>query len=291
MPKSNLFAWFAVVALALTAPLTVAVTLISSTLDQSAFDLVKGHLFPEVGIFYGMLFLSVGVAWRTIEQQRRALARADETRQHLAAIVESSEDAIYTTDTELRITSWNQGAQQTFGYTPKEIIGSSVRVMVPPERVQEVAYIVGHVDADGFVAPVETQRLAKDGRRVDVSLAVFAMKGHNGRTLGLSAIARDITERKKAEEAMRHLAAIVESSDDAIISQAMHGKIASWNAAAERMFGYTSQEAVGLDIAILVPEGLEDELPVSSPASAVGNGWNTSRRRGFGRMAVSSKCP
>ena len=125
---------------------------------------------------------------------------AEEERARLAAIVRSSEDAIFGKTLEGTITSWNPGAQKIYGYSSKEAVGSPVSMLVPPEVSDEVPAILEKVRS-GEVVAHETVRLTKDGRRIDVSLTVSPIRGSEDEVVGASTIARDVTERKRAEEA------------------------------------------------------------------------------------------
>ena len=100
----------------------------------------------------------------------------------------------------------------------------------------------------------ETVRQTKDGRRIPISLTVSPIRNAEGRIIGASKVARDITERQQSEELRARLAAIVDSSDDAIVSKTLDGVITSWNRGAERLFGYTAAEAIGQHISLIIPE-------------------------------------
>ncbi len=103
--------------------------------------------------------------------------------------------------------------------------------------------------------------MRKDGTLADVSLSISPIKDKSDKIVGASSIKRDITKQKRAEEGRSLLAAIVESSDNAIISKTMDGVITSWNAGAERIFGYSASEVIGENISIIVPPGHHDEIP------------------------------
>jgi PAS domain S-box-containing protein len=121
----------------------------------------------------------------------------------LAAIVESSDDAIVSKDLNGVITSWNAGAQRIFGYTEPEVLGLPITVIVPPELISEEAGILRRLRAGDHIQHYETIRVTKQGKRVDVSLTISPMKDAQGRVVGASKIARDTTERKRAEEALQ----------------------------------------------------------------------------------------
>ena len=133
------------------------------------------------------------------EQAAETHRTAGEMAARLAAIVESSEDAILGKSLDGIITSWNAGAQRLFGYSAAEIVGRSVMMLVPPERAEEEAQILERVGAGLRIAPFETARLHKDGTLVEVSLAVSPVRDTSGRLVGAATIARDMSERRQAE--------------------------------------------------------------------------------------------
>ena len=117
----------------------------------------------------------------------------DETVALLAAIVESSHDAIVSKDLDGIVTSWNLGAERIFGYTAEEMIGKSIRLLIPAERLSEEDFILERVRRGERVDHFDTVRLRKGGRPIDVSLTVSPVRAANGRIIGASKIARDIT--------------------------------------------------------------------------------------------------
>ncbi|HYZ84742.1 MAG TPA: PAS domain S-box protein [Bryobacteraceae bacterium] len=187
--------------------------------------------------------------------------RLESASLHLAAIVESSDDAILSKDLNGIITSWNKGAERLFGYTASEVIGKPVSILAPSERVNEMPHMLAKVRQGERVDHYETQRRTKDGKVLDVSLTVSPIRNSAGEIIGASKIARDISDRKQLEAATLHLAAIVESSDDAIISKDLNGRIKSWNKGAERLFGYTASEVLGKPVSILAPSERVNEMP------------------------------
>lgn len=125
-------------------------------------------------------------------------------RQLLAAIVESSDDAIITKDLTGTITSWNKGAEQLFGYAARETIGRSITLLIPPERLQEETEILAKISRGEPITHFETKRLRKDGSLLDISLTISPVKNADGKIIGASKIARDITEQKRAENELRN---------------------------------------------------------------------------------------
>jgi PAS domain S-box-containing protein len=139
--------------------------------------------------------LGVGVVVIDVTEHRRA----EEARAQLAAIVASSHDAIIGETLKGVITSWNAGAERLYGYTAKEVIGRPISLLVPPERSDELAAIQGRLRKGEHLRHIETVRVRKDGKRIDVSLCISPIKDANGRLLGTAIIARDITERRQME--------------------------------------------------------------------------------------------
>jgi two-component system, chemotaxis family, CheB/CheR fusion protein len=129
--------------------------------------------------------------------------RADEAQARLAAIVESSDDAIISKDLDGVISSWNRGAERLFGYSDREAIGRPVTMLMPPERVNEEPGILERIRRGEKIEHYETVRRRKDGALLDISLSVSPLIDGHGRVVGASKIARDISDRKRAERALR----------------------------------------------------------------------------------------
>ena len=181
----------------------------------------------------------------------------------LAAIVNSSDDAIIGKTLEGIITSWNSGAVKMFGFTEQEAIGSHISIIIPKERIEEEMVIIENIKKGEKIDHAETVRCAKDGRKINVSLTVWPIKNAKGEIIGASKMIRDVTEKKFSEEKQSILASIVSSSDDAIISKTLDGIITSWNHAAEKMFGHTEEEAIGKSITIIIPpERIQEEAVI-----------------------------
>jgi PAS domain S-box-containing protein len=133
--------------------------------------------------------------------------RAEEMRSRLAAIVESSDDAIMSKDLHGTILTWNAGAERLFGYRAEEAVGQPIALLLPPDRLTEEDDILAKLQAGQRVEHLETVRLTKDGRRIEVLVTSSPLKDQAGRIIGASKIVHDITNRKRAEEALRQTAA------------------------------------------------------------------------------------
>ena len=154
--------------------------------------------FSASGEFLGMIGVNVDITERERSDEKRR--RADESAQRLAAIVASSDDAIISKDLNGVITSWNQAAERLFGYAPVEVIGKSITILIPAERLDEEPVILGRIREGEVMDHYETVRRRKDGSLLDISLTVSPIKNAEGRIVGVSKIARDITEKRRAEE-------------------------------------------------------------------------------------------
>ncbi len=126
--------------------------------------------------------------------------RAEEVRERLAAVVESSDDAIIGKTLDGVITTWNHGAEKVFGYSASEAVGKPMQMLVPPERANEEADILARVERGESVEHFETVRVRKDGKGIDVSVTISPIRDSSGAIVGVSKVARDISERKRAEQ-------------------------------------------------------------------------------------------
>ena len=199
------------------------------------------------------------VAISGIQRDITERMRADREQALLAALVKSSEDAIISYSTDFRITSWNRGAQKLFGYTAQEALGKRpFDLYIPPEDcamdqarlTRDLATIRENREA---MRQLEASLLRKDGTRLEAMIVGCGIHDSNGKLIGLSTIIRDVTERRRVERESAALAAIVESSDDAISTTGPDLRTISWNRGAERMFGFTAAEAIGQPFTLHIP--------------------------------------
>ncbi|MGB4360397.1 MAG: PAS domain S-box protein [Rhodoferax sp.] len=180
-------------------------------------------------------------------------SRAAQRQAQLAVIVENSNDAIFSYGLDGKLLTWNAAAERLFGYSAEEVTGQGFVMLVPAEERAAAASRVAQVMSGIEVPSYEGVRLGKGGRRIEISGSVSPVRDLSGNISGISLIFRDIGEHKRAERERAQLAAIVESSNDAILMRGLDFSILSWNAAAERLFGWSAQEAVGQPIDLIVP--------------------------------------
>jgi PAS domain S-box-containing protein len=143
---------------------------------------------------------------QTLAKLEDAQASLRESKERLAAIVQFSDDAIISKDLDDIVTSWNKGAERLFGYSAEDIIGKSITTLVPPERQDEEHAILGRIRRGDHIEHYETIRRRKDGSLVDLSLTISPVRNAEGKIVGVSKIARDITERKRSEAQLSALA-------------------------------------------------------------------------------------
>jgi len=152
-----------------------------------------------------MTFQTGLIGWLLIE--RRGRQRAEEARRKLAAIVESSGDAIIGMSLDGKILSWNVGAELLYGYSGAEMTGRDISVIVPPDRIADVFENLKNLLQNQHIEHYESVRLKKDGTRIDVSVSLSLIKDVKGRVIAVASIARDISERKRAEQELQRLTA------------------------------------------------------------------------------------
>jgi PAS domain S-box-containing protein len=179
----------------------------------------------------------------------------EETRAWLAAIVNSTEDAVIGKSVDGTITSWNPGAERHYGYRAEEAIGRSIRLILPPEQPDEVAETLERVGRGEPVELHNTVRVRKDGSRLHVTVSISPIRDGSGKVTGAASIARDITDRMQAEERFQRL---VLAAPVAMLIADQDGIIILVNEQTEGLFGYPGAELIGQSVEMLVPQQVRD---------------------------------
>jgi PAS domain S-box-containing protein len=273
MIAGTLFPWGAAAQLMAATAIVVAVVA-NGYAVTGGLEIVVGY--AGLAVLIGLV-ASVWVAWE-LDRHRAALSaenatlqRSREALRRLAAIVESSNDAIIGKTPDGTILSWNPAAERIYGYTATEMIGRSIFVIVPPDRTEELSQMLARTRQGERIEHYETVRVCKDGRRIDVSLTLSPIKDERGAITGVSTIARDITLRKRTAAALAlataRLEAVLESATEvAIIATDLRGTITVFNSGAERMLGFAAGEMVGH----CTPEAFHDPGEIAQHAAALG---------------------
>jgi PAS domain S-box-containing protein len=203
----------------------------------------RRHVIPAPRILTNIHGKTTGAINSLFDITERKHAEAVAMR--LAAAVQSSHDAIAAKTLNGIITDWNQSAERIFGYKPKEIIGKSVLTLIPKERHVEEREILTKIRHGESLDHYETVRRRKDGQLIDVSLTISPIKNPKGEIVGVSKIARDITNRRQSERRLAEQARLLDLTNDAIIVRDPQNRIVYWNRGAEEMYGFSGKEALG----------------------------------------------
>jgi two-component system cell cycle sensor histidine kinase/response regulator CckA len=194
-----------------------------------------------------------------LEAKETLWREAEEQSVRLSAMIQSANDAIIGKTTKGIVLTWNPGAERLYGYSSAEMIGRDMTAILPRDRSDEEAKILEQIGRGERVEHFDAVRMRKDGRVIHVSIAISPIRDKNGEVIGASHVARDITQSAELELARGRLAAIVESSDDAIISKSLSGIVQTWNKGAERVYGYSAPEMAGRSMSLLLPPDRPDE--------------------------------
>ena len=225
---------------------------------------------------------------RTASELHETASELKKSNLHFGGVVQISEDAIMTVDEEQNVTLFNTGAEKIFGYAASDVLGKSVNMLLPEEfREMHAAHLQAFSNSPDVLRPMNRRGgiygLRKDGKQfpAEASISKFEADGRKILTVRL----RDITERVAAEHTLRQLAAIVESSHDAIAGEDLDGVIQSWNPGAEQMYGYAPAEILGKPANILLPPTAEDEVTanVRRASEGVSTNYDTIRMRKDGK--------
>jgi PAS domain S-box-containing protein len=237
----------------------------------------RGELAGFYGPEFGIVFLTVGevvtfgaLVWMSAMWLNRAdedCTHSERRNSHLAAIVESSNDAIFSKNMSGTIISWNQGAERLYGYSAKEMIGKPIATIIPRELRAEATQFLLEIADERWVTREEIVRRRKDGSQIHVSLIISPMRDLEGEIVGASIIAHDITERKQAEDSLREYERVVEGLDELIVVVdreyryviANRAFLKSRDAEREQVIGHRVDEVVSREVFETVVKAKMDE--------------------------------
>jgi PAS domain S-box-containing protein len=234
------------------------------------------------------------IAWiaaRSLNRVDVQRGNAERNNSRLLESLDQASEAAMTMDCDARITSWSTGATRLYGYQPHEAIGQiGPELLVPSNLREEHESVLRRVRMDSGKT-CEAIRCTKSGELLNVEISFVPLRDEEGRVIGQLSLSRDITQRKRAEELRSLAAAIVESSDDAIIGSTLEGTITSWNRGAEALLGYRAQEVIGQPVALLLPPERANEESAIRGRVARGervDHFETTRRRKNGTSVAVS---
>jgi PAS domain S-box-containing protein len=225
---------------------------------------------------------------------KMALLRKEalEAQRNLVAIVESSDDSILSVDLNGIVTSCNEGAERLFGYPAEEMIGQPITLVIPPELHDDERVILDRIRGGEKIHHFETVRLTKNGEKRDVSLTISPMKDATGGIVGVSRVARDISERKRSERSLAEQARLLDLSNDAIIVRDSADRVTYWNRGAFQLYGYTQEEAQGLVTHELLQTVFPEPLELIAARLRQENHWTgelTHTRKDGSRIVILSR--
>src|SRR5262245_3689272 len=195
-----------------------------------AWSVLAGGLF-FTGLLGGFLLTLTGHSAKLqaintdLEKEISERERAEEAVTQLASIVESSDDAIVGTTLEGVIMSWNRGAETIYGYSAQDVTARSISILYPPDRLDELQRLRGHIKQGGHVSQYETVRVRKGGAQVHVCLTLSLVKDATGKITAVATIARDITERKRAESELQRLQQLAAARERARLARDLHDSV------------------------------------------------------------------
>ncbi len=217
---------------------------------QKIYDVIKIPLFYKNGKRNGIVVLG-----RDITEYKQA----EIASVRLAAIVESSNDAIIGSTLDGIIHSWNTGAEEIYHYSISEVKGRSIAMLAMAERPNEIPQILANVSVGSSIDHYETIHIRKDGKKIDVALTISPIKNNQSNIIGISTIARDISDRKQVEKSLEQLRyqhqLILDSAGEGICGLDTQGKITFVNPAAARMTGYEIKELVNSNWSLITEGG------------------------------------
>jgi two-component system sensor kinase FixL len=202
---------------------------------------------------------------RLSEANSNPVARMPPASAHawLSAIAESTDDAIVGKDLNGIVISWNKAAAAMFGFAPDEILGQSITAIIPRQRLAEEVQILDRVRSGERMVHFETERQRKDGSIIPVTLTISPIRDDTGTIIGVSKIARDLSEAHRSHQELRQrealLSSILDTVPDALIVINDQGRVQTFSAAAERLFGYKATEVLDRNVSLLMPSPYREE--------------------------------
>jgi len=254
--------------------------------------MISGEFSPayvllELQAYLGVTSVTILAVAAEVSQRKQHLLKLELQDEALRRQTQLTDLAHFLVrDIDDRITSWNPGAERLYGFSQAEAIGKVSHALLQTRFPAPIEQIRAQLFANGSWQG-QLEHRTRDGREVVVASFWALQRDKSGEPQFILEVNNDITELKRAEEAQLRLAAIVESSDDAIVSKTLDGVIASWNSGAERMYGYAAREVIGQPISILSPPGREEEMPAILQRIRLGGSiehFETKRQRKDGTL-------
>jgi diguanylate cyclase (GGDEF)-like protein/PAS domain S-box-containing protein len=232
-------------------------------MERSAETIGAGDLaepVPQVGATeFRALATRMDTMRRQLQADRISREQAEEQLRFQADVLNSVGQAVVATDAKGTITYWNDASQQLYGWRADEAVGKNIYEVLPNEVSQEQSEEIRDSLQSGRSWTGEFGVRRRDGSLVPAFVSTTPILGDDGGLAGMIGVTADISELVEGAVARRQLAAIVESSQDAIFSTTLDGNVTTWNPAAEALYGYTPEEIIGNAVSLLVPEGLRAE--------------------------------
>ena len=237
----------------------------AASADYYGFTKVVAHFAEFVSLYLiYKAFIVVGLTKpydllvRDLKLGEDAMRKSTE---RLRLHVEQSMLAVIEWDADFRVAAWNRAAESIFGYTAEEAVGQHAAFLIPAHVKSAVDQVWASLTAQQSDAHSTNENLTKDGRTILCHWHNTPLVNAEGRFIGAVSLAEDVTDRRRLKEKISKLAAIVECSEDAIISKDLQGTVTSWNKGAEKIYGYTEAEVVGKSVSCLFPPNRREEMP------------------------------
>ena len=256
-------------------PGLVAMLLSFAVVAVLEYRVVQTRAAVSVALDLAFVFTS-GLIWIIASAARASNAELRKSNTKFSGVVQISEDAIVTVDESHAITLFNPGAEKVFGHRAEDVIGRPIHLLLPERYRAMHAAHMNRFFSSGDTLRAMGERtvirgLRNDGSEFPAEASIAKFKA--GSEMILTVRLRDISRRMQAEQGLRRLAAIVDSSEDAIISQSLDGVITTWNPGAEKMFGYAAAEIIGLNASMLLPPKFREELSQQVEQVKEGASW------------------